>query len=76
MSCQRISPKCLEGYDIVCVGAGTIERNEKGRKNNIPEPVLSNCVKADGLCWWVKPIGFSYSMTLSVTKLKNFWREG
>jgi|TARA_B100000035_G_C20696264_1_gene420620 hypothetical protein len=73
--CDRISPKCLPGYDIICHGAGQVERNAEGIKNNIPEPLLTTCAQSEGLCWWVRPIGFSFSMTLKVDKLKNFWKE-
>ena len=72
---QRISPKCLQGYDIICTSLGRIERNELGRKSNIPEPILTTCVESDGLCWWVRPIGFSFSLTLKVSNVKNFWRS-
>ena len=72
---RRISPKCLHGYDIICNGAGRIERNDEGAKNGIPEPVLSACAETDGLCWWVRPIGWSFSMTLKVANLKRFWVE-
>ncbi|MAH29356.1 MAG: hypothetical protein CL959_01570 [Euryarchaeota archaeon] len=71
---QRISPKCLKGYDIICNGAGRIERNELGKKYGVPEPLLSTCTETDGLCWWVRPLGFSFSMTLKVSRLKNFWQ--
>lgn len=73
---QRISPKCLQGYDIICTNLGRIERNEEGRKNNIPEPILTTCAQSDGLCWWVKPVGFSFSLTLKVSSVKNFWTGG
>lgn len=73
---KRISPKCLQGYDVICTGAGRIERNELGIKNGIPEPVLSTCAETDGLCWWVRPIGFSFSMTLKVANMKRFWQGG
>lgn len=71
----RISPKCINGYDIICTGCGRIERNAEGVRMNIPEPFLSKCSESDGLCWWVRPIGFSFSLTLQVGKLKGFWKE-
>ena len=72
----RISPKCLNGYDIICAGHGRIERNEEGVRQNIPEPFLSNCSESEGLCWWVRPIGFSFSLTLQVSTLNRFWKGG
>ena len=71
---QRISPSYLQGYDVICTDMGRIERNELGRKNNIPDPILTKCARSDGLCWWVKPIGFSFSITLKVTSVSNFWK--
>jgi hypothetical protein len=70
---RRISPKCLAGYDIICTDLGRLERNEQGRRADIPEPILTTCVESDGLCWWVRPIGFSFSLTLKVSKVQNFW---
>lgn len=71
---HRISPKCLNGYDIICTGHGRIERNSEGARLNIPEPFLSNCSESEGLCWWVRPIGFSFSLTLQASSLQKFWR--
>ena len=73
---QQVSPKCLQGYDIICTGAGRVVRNEWGIKNGVPEPILSKCAETDGLCWWLRPVGFSFSLTLKVANMKGFWQSG
>lgn len=70
-----ISPKCLNGYRIDCKGAGRIERSEEGERMNVPEPFIGNCCQSEGLCWWLRPIGFSFSFTLPVASLRRFWRK-
>lgn len=71
-----IYPKCLSGYRVACQGVGRIERTAEGEKQGCPEPIVGNCIQSEGLCWWVGPIGFGYSMTLPVTNIKKFWQEG
>lgn len=73
---QRISPKCIKGYDIICTNLGRIERNELGHEHGVPDPILTPCVQSDGLCWWLKPVGFSFSITLKVSNIKAFWQGG
>jgi hypothetical protein len=72
---RRISPSCLNGYDVICCGVGQMERNAAGRQGGIPEPVLSHCIASKGLCWWIQPIGFSFSITLPVDQLSAFWTK-
>ena len=69
-----IEPKCLRGYKIL-TGAGRIERNDEGVRMNIPEPIVENCCQTEGLCWWLRPVGFSFSITIPVVNVKNFWRN-
>jgi hypothetical protein len=52
-----------------------MERNAAGRQGGIPEPVLSHCIASKGLCWWIQPIGFSFSITLPVDQLSAFWTK-
>lgn len=72
---RRISPKCLNGYDIICSGAGRIERNPQGEKQGIPEPIIGSCIESEGLCWWLRPIGFAFSLTLPLARLSGFWKK-
>lgn len=69
-----IEPKCLEGYKIF-VGTGRIERTEEGARMGVPEPFAENCCQSEGLCWWLSPIGFSFSLTIPVKGVRNFWEN-
>ena len=70
-----ISPKCLKGYRIDCRGAGRIELNEEGERRGCPEPIVGNCSQSDGLCWWLRPVGFAFTITLPIANLKRFWAK-
>ena len=69
-----IEPKCLKGYKIAR-GCGRIERTPEGEKQGIPEPIIDTCCQTEGLCWWLRPIGFSFSLTLPIASIKNFWKR-
>lgn len=71
---SRIHPKCINGYAIDCKGAGRLERTPEGERLGIPEPIVGNCCHSEGLCWWLQPIGFSFSLTLPVANIRKFWR--
>lgn len=72
---RRIQPSCLKGYQIDPSGVGRIELTDEGEKYGCPDPIIGNCIESEGLCWWVKPLGYSYTLTLPVTKLKKFWHQ-
>ena len=70
-----ITPKCLNGYKVDGRNAGRIERTEEGERQGCPEPIIGSCIQSEGLCWWLRPIGFTFSITLPVLNIKNFWRK-
>lgn len=72
---SRINPKCLNGYSIDCRGVGRIERTEEGERLGCPEPIVGNCIQSDGLCWWLRPVGFGFSITLPVINIRKFWNK-
>ena len=69
-----IEPKCLSGYKIY-LGTGRIEVTDEGARMGVPEPIVENCCQSEGLCWWLRPVGFSFSITLPVKKVRNFWQS-
>ena len=72
---MRIFPKCLDGYSIDCYGAGRVQVTADGEKQGCPEPIIGNCVQSEGLCWWLRPIGFAFSITLPAANIKRFWKK-
>lgn len=68
-------PRSLNGYRIDCRGVGRIERTEEGVKQGIPEPLIGKCCQSEGLCWWLRPLNFSFFITLPVGNIKNFWQK-
>ncbi len=68
-----IAPKCLRGYLIDPRGAGRFVRSPEGERYNVPEPIIGYCMESEGLCWWLRPVGWYYSITLPVSKIKRFF---
>ena len=68
-----ITPKCLNGYKVDARGVGRVERTQEGERHGCPEPIVHNCIESEGLCWWLRPIGFAFTMTLPVANIRKFW---
>lgn len=65
-----IEPKELPGY---AVSRDAIKLSEEGAKHGALEPHLGRTENGD-LAYWVKPIGFSFSLRLRIEGLRGFFR--
>ena len=72
---RTVEPSCIKGYRIVVNGAGKLELTDEGEKYGCPDPFIANCINSEGLCWWLKPIGFAFTITLPVTSLRKFYLQ-
>lgn len=71
MNDNWIEPKELPGYRI---SRATIQLTDFGRKHGAHEPQLGRC-ECGELAYWVRPVGFRYSLRLRIEGLRG-WFSG
>lgn len=66
-----IEPNELPGYRV---SRDCIALTDEGKGHGALEPHLGRCENGD-LAYWVRPIGFSFSLRLRIEGLRGFFRD-